>query len=329
MSIRLGYHIAYFNHVTSIAELFPSLVAQARRAEESGFDVVTTMDHFHQPPLIGPPTGPMLEAYTVLAALASTTHRVQLSAMVTGNTYRNPALLAKMITTIDVISGGRAVLGIGAGWDEPEHREYGFEFGSAGERLERLEEALQVIVPMLRGDRPTVEGRWYYTESAINEPRFRNDLPVLIGGGGERKTFACAARHADHVNIICNTAELPRKVAALRARCAEVGRDPATLETSFATPLIIDEDGDRAGELLAEVLRRAGVDLASLSKAERAAATDRFFVGTPDDVVKQIQDRVLDHGIEGIVVNMLANAHDLDAIALAGRTLAPLVRQRP
>ena len=329
MGIRLGYHIPYFNHTQSPAELFTTVAEQARAAEAAGFDLVTTMDHFNQPPLIGPPTGPMLEAYTLLGALAAVTERVQLSAMVTGNTYRNPALLAKMITTIDVVSGGRAVLGIGASWEELEHRQYGFDFGSATSRFERLSEALQIIRPMLRGARPTFEGAWYRTETAVNEPRVRDTLPILIGGGGEKKTFAFAARYADHLNIICTASDIPRKVAALRERCEEAGRDPATLETSFAAPTIIDEDGDRARKLLDEALLRAGVNLAQMSEEQRAAATDRFFAGSPDEVAAQFQERVLRHGIQGLVVNMLANGHDPDAIGLAGRTLAPLVCREP
>lgn len=325
MAIRLGYHIPYFNHTESSADLFPALAAQARAAEGAGFDLVTTMDHFHQPPLIGPPTGPMLEAYTLLGALAAVTSRVRLSTMVTGNTYRNPAMLAKMITTLDVISGGRAVLGIGAGWHEEEHRGYGFDFGTIRERFDRLEEALEIILPMLRGGRPTFKGTWYRTEGAINEPRLRDDLPLLIGGGGEKRTFAIAARDAAHLNIICSTSELPRKIDAVRARCTEVGRDPATLEISFATPLIIDEDGGRARKLLEEVLRRAGVNLAGLSDAERAVATDRFFAGTPGEVTEQLRERVLGLGIDGLMVNMLTNAHLPETIALAGRTLRPLV----
>jgi F420-dependent oxidoreductase-like protein len=326
MSIRLGYTIPYFNHVESPDELFQTLVEQVQAAEDSGFDLVATIDHFHQPPLIGPPDGPVLEAYVLLAALAATTERVQLGTMVTGNTYRNPALLAKMITTLDVVSGGRAVLGLGAGWYEAEHIQYGFEYGSFSDRFDRLSEALQIIRPMLRGEQPTFEGVWHRAEGPFNSPRVRDALPLLLGGGGEKKTFALAARHADHLNILCKPGEIPRKLAALRARCAEVGRDPETLETSFATPLIIDEDGDRALELRSEVLLRSGVDLRELSAAERSAATERFFAGTPEQVTEQLQERVLSHGIKGLVVNMLGNGHDPKSIALAGHTLSRIGR---
>jgi len=315
-----------FSYAASVHELFPTVIAQAREAEAAGFDAAFVMDHFYQLPLIGTPDQPMLEAYTALAGLATATERIQLSALVTGNTYRNPALLAKTVTTLDVVSGGRAVLGIGAGWFELEHQQYGFEFGTFTERFERLDEALQIIVPMLRGRRPAFDGKWYHTDGAMNEPRVRDDLPVLLGGGGEKKTFALAARFADHLNIICNAAELPRKVDALQARCAEAGRDPSTLETSFLAFVIVDEDGDRARKQQQDMLSGLGIDLSTLSADERRATpADRQFVGTPDEVAEQIQTRVLDHGIDGVIVNMVTNGHEPGNVELAGRALAPLV----
>ncbi|MFC9790780.1 LLM class F420-dependent oxidoreductase [Rhodococcus sp. NPDC127528] len=325
MAIRLGYQMPNFSYGTPVRELFPTVVAQAREAEAAGFDTAFVMDHFYQLPGIGEPDEPMLESYTALAGLAMATTDIQLSALVTGNTYRNPPMLAKTVTTLDVVSGGRAVLGIGAGWFELEHRQFGYEFGSFTERFERLGEALEIIVPMLRGRRPTVEGKWYRTETAINEPRIRDDLPVLLGGGGEKKTFGYAARYADHLNIICNASELPRKLDALAQRCAEAGRDRDTLETSFLAFVMIDEDGDRARQLQREFLLSRGVDLSLLSDADRAAATDRQFVGSPDEVAEQIQTRVLDHGVDGIVVNLVANGHQPGIVELAGAALRPLV----
>src|SRR5690348_289835 len=157
MGIRLGYQIPNFSYGGPVSDLFPTVIAQAREAEAAGFDAVLLMDHFYQLPGIGTPDEPMLEAYTTLGALATATERVQLSALVTGNTYRQPTHLAKAVTALDVVSGGRAVLGIGAGWFELEHRQLGFEFGTFTDRFERLDEALQIIAPMLRGQRPTVE----------------------------------------------------------------------------------------------------------------------------------------------------------------------------
>lgn len=145
------------------------------------------------------------------------------------------------MSTLDVMSGGRGFLGIGTGWFELEHRQLGFEFGTLADRFDRLEEALQIISPMLRGDRPTFKGRWYSVESALNNPRIRDDMPIVIGGSGERKTFALAARYADHLNVIAPFDRLPGKVEAIMRRCAEYDRDPATLETSALIQLVVTD----------------------------------------------------------------------------------------
>lgn len=325
MSIRLGYQMPNFSYSASVAELFPTVVAQAQEAEAAGFDTAFVMDHFYQLPGIGTPDQPMLESYSALAGIAGHTDSIKLSALVTGNTYRNPPLLAKTVTTLDVVSGGRAVLGIGAGWYELEHTQYGFDFGTFTTRFERLDEALQIITPMLRGERPTFDGKWYHVEGAMNEPRMRDDLPVLLGGSGEKKTFALAARFADHLNIICDASELPRKLEALAQRCEEAGRDRTTLETSYLAFVIIDEDGDRARKLQKEYLASTGVDLDAMSAEERAAATDRHFCGTPDEVAAGLKERVLDAGIDGLIVNLVTNGHEPGIVELTGRTLAPLV----
>ncbi|ETT24470.1 putative oxidoreductase [Rhodococcus rhodochrous ATCC 21198] len=328
VSIRLGYQIPNFTYPGPATGIFPTVAAQARAAERSGFDTVFVMDHFYPLPLIGSPDEPMLEAYSTLAALAAVTTSIRLSALVTGNTYRNPALLAKTVTTVDVISGGRAVLGLGAGWYEFEHRAYGFEFGSLRERFERLGESLEIVVPMLRGERPSVDGRWYHTEDARNEPRLRNDLPVLIGGGGERRTFAFAARWADHLNILCAAREIPRKLAAVRARCAELGRDPASLDVSYLGYVMIDENGDRARDLHRQFLLARGIDLRRLTERESAAATDRHFVGTPAEVAEEFDHRVLRHGIDRLIVNLVTNGHEEGIVELTGRTLTDLLAGR-
>ncbi|GFG75965.1 hypothetical protein MBOT_33300 [Mycobacterium botniense] len=187
MTIRLGLQIPNFSYGTGVEQLFPTVIAQAREAEAAGFDAVFVMDHFYQLPLLGSPDQPMLEAYTTLGALATATERINLGALVTGNTYRNPALLAKIITTLDVVSAGRAILGIGTGWFELEHEQLGFEFGTFTDRFHRLEEALQIIVPMIKGERPTFSGTWYHVREAMAEPRFRAHIPLLIGGRGKRR----------------------------------------------------------------------------------------------------------------------------------------------
>ncbi|MGC0365826.1 F420-dependent oxidoreductase-like protein [Rhodococcus sp. 27YEA15] len=325
MSTRLGYQMPNFSYGGSVKDLFPTVIAQAREAEAAGFDTAFVMDHFYQLPGIGNPDAPMLEAYSALSALATATETIQLSALVTGNTYRNPPTLAKTVTTLDVVSQGRAILGIGAGWFELEHNSFGYEFGTFTERFQKLEESLTIIEPMLRGQRPTFTGKWYHVEDAINEPRVRDDLPILLGGGGEKKTFGLAARFANHLNIIANTSEIPTKLDALAARCDEVGRDRDTLETSFLAFVIIDEDGDKARAHQRTFLAERGLDITTAPDDVVAQATARQFAGNPDDVAEQIQTRVLDHGIDGIVINLVTNGDEPGIVDLAGRTLGPLV----
>ncbi|MCV2393659.1 LLM class F420-dependent oxidoreductase [Actinotalea sp. M2MS4P-6] len=327
MGIRLGYQIPNFTYPgRNPADIGPTVVRQAREADAAGADAVFVMDHFYQLPSIGNPDEPMLESYTLLGALATATERVQLSTLVTGNTYRNPTLLAKAVTTLDVMSGGRAVLGLGAGWFELEHDQLGFEFGTFTDRFHRLEEALAIVLPMLRGERPTFSGDWYRADHAMNEPRMRDDLPLLLGGAGEKKTFRYAARHADHLNIICNASDLPRKLEALEERCAEEGRDRSTLETSFLGFVVVDEDGDAARRMAKEMLASRGMDLDTMDEATRRMATDRLFIGAPEDVAEQVKTRVLDQGIDGFVFNMVANGHVTGAVAMACEALRPLVK---
>ncbi len=242
MTIKLGLQIPNFSYGTGVAELFPTVIAQAREAEAAGFDSVFVMDHFYQLPGLGTPDQPMLEAYTALGALASATERVQLGTLVTGNTYRNPTLLAKAITTLDVISQGRAILGIGTGWFELEHDSLGYDFGTFTDRFNRLYESLEIILPMLAGERPTFTGEYYKVTDAMAEPRFRDHIPLMIGGSGEKKTIPLAAKHFDHLNIIAGFDELARKVQVVKESCEKIDRDPATLETSMLVVALIDDN---------------------------------------------------------------------------------------
>lgn len=303
MAIRLGLQIPNFSYGTGVEQLFPTVIAQAREAESAGFDSVFVMDHFYQLPMLGSPDQPMLEAYTALAALATATERVQLGTLVTGNTYRNPSLLAKTITTLDVVSQGRAILGIGTGWFQLEHDQLGFEFGTFTDRFNRLGEALQIILPMLKGERATFSGKWYQASEAFANPRFRDHIPLMIGGSGEKKTIPLAARHFDHLNVIAGFDELPRKLDAVRRACDDVGRDPASLETSTLTTVLIDEN-------------------ASLDQIP-AEMTQRMVVGTPDSVADQIKTKVIDAGIDGVIINL--PFYTPGVIEAAGAALRPLV----
>ena len=303
MTIRLGFQIPNFSYGTGVEQLFPTVIAQAREAESAGFDSVFVMDHFYQLPMLGSPDQPMLEAYTALGALATATERVQLGTLVTGNTYRNPTLLAKIITTLDVVSGGRAILGIGTGWFELEHDQLGYEFGTFTDRFNRLDEALEIILPMIKGERPTFSGKWYRAENALANPRYRDHVPLMIGGSGEKKTIPLAARHFDHLNVIAGFDQLPGKVKVVRERCEEIGRDPATLETSVLLTVLLDENV-KPEQIPAEM-------------------SQRMLAGNADFIAEQVQAKVLDAGIDGVIINM--PFYTPGAVTAAAEALRPLV----
>jgi F420-dependent oxidoreductase-like protein len=236
-----GYHMPLYSYPGVPPEgLFERVAEQALAAEAAGFDLVTVMDHFYQIRGVGSEAEPMLEAYATLAALAARTSRVQLGTMVTGVTYRNPALLAKTVTTLDVISRGRAVLGLGAAWNDSEHRGYGFDFPPIGERMDRLEEALAICKAMFTEERPTFEGRHYRIEEALDVPRpiRPGGPPILVGGGGERRTLRLAARYADMTNWFGGLDELKHKDEVLRRHCEAEGRDHATILRTVMAPVL-------------------------------------------------------------------------------------------
>jgi F420-dependent oxidoreductase-like protein len=211
----------------------------AAAVEDNGFRSLWIMDHFLQVAMMGGPASPLPEALTTLAALATCTERLQLGVLVSGVTFRNPALLAKQVTTVDVLSGGRAVLGIGAAWFEGEHRAYGWPFPAAAERLDRLEEAVQVCRLMFTEEAPSFDGRWYSLAQAWNSPRpIRSDgIPIMIGGGGERRTLRIVARHADISNVAGNPEVVAKKLALLDGYCTEIGRDPRAIHRTCLTTM--------------------------------------------------------------------------------------------
>jgi F420-dependent oxidoreductase-like protein len=303
VTIRLGLQIPNFSYGTGVEQLFPTVLAQAREAESAGFDSVFVMDHFYQLPMLGSPDQPMLEAYTALGALATATERVQLGTLVTGNSYRNPTLLAKIITTLDVVSAGRAILGIGTGWFELEHDQLGYEFGTFTDRFNRLDEALEIILPMIKGERPTFSGKWYRAENALANPRYRDHVPLMIGGSGEKKTIPLAARHFDHLNVIAGFDQLPGKVKVVRERCEEIGRDPATLETSILLTVLLDENA-KQDQIPAEM-------------------SQRMLAGSAEYIAEQVQAKVLDAGIDGVIINM--PFYTPGVVTAAAEALRPLV----
>jgi F420-dependent oxidoreductase-like protein len=307
VTIRLGLQIPNFSYGTGIEQLFPTVIAQAQEAEAAGFDSVFVMDHFYQLPGLGTPDQPMLEAYTVLGALAAATESVQLGTLVTGNTYRNPTLLAKAITTLDVISQGRAILGIGTGWYELEHDSLGYDFGTFTDRFNRLDESLQIILPMLAGERPTFSGKYYRTQEAMAEPRFRDHIPLMIGGSGEKKTIPLAVKHFDHLNIIAGFDELPRKLQVVKDRCEAIGRDPSTLETSMLVIAIIDENV--TADVVPEDFRQQAV------------------FGSAEQVADQIKTKVLDAGIDGVIISPVTslNGYQPGSATAVAEKLKPML----
>ena len=318
----LGYQIPNFTYPDMDAgATFDCVVAQAREADDAGFDAVTVMDHFYQLAGLGDPDQVMFECYGVLAALSQQTSRVRLGAMVTGNTYRNPAHLAKIVTTLDVMSGGRAMLNIGAGWFEREHVDYGYEFGTFGERFRKLEEALQIIIPMLRDERPSFEGEFYVANEAMNNPAPVSDIPVMVGGSGEGKTLRMVAQYADLGNLTCGKDEVPRKVDALEEHCARLERDRSDIKLSWLRRACIAPTMEQARLELGQFLGRQGLDYNSMSDDERAAAEAGFVLGDPDTVGQVLADD-LALGVDGYVLSLVANGHVPERVTLLGQTAA-------
>jgi len=322
---RLGYQIPSFTYPgVGPAELFDVVARQAKEADTSGFDTVLVMDHFYQLPHLGEPERYMLECYSLLSALARETNNVRLSALVTGNTYRNPAVLAKTVTTLDIVSNGRAQLGIGAGWYELEHQAFGIEFGTFTDRFEKLEEALRIIVPMLRGEHATLAGKHYQVVDAMNSPAPVRYVPVMIGGGGERKTLRMVAQYADESNIIADAADMPRKLDALAQHCADLGRDRGDLVVSWQRSVCIAPTMEEAREDLDGYIRLRGMDPDTLSDEWRALIAGRFIVGDPDTVGERLTNEIA-LGIDGFTINMPANGHLPGRVTLLGETASKVV----
>jgi F420-dependent oxidoreductase-like protein len=320
---RLGYQIPNFTYPgVGPDTLFDAIAAQAREADQSGFDTVLVMDHFFQLPMLGEPQEPMIECYSLLSALARETSNVRLSALVTGNTYRNPAVLAKTVTALDIVSGGRGQLGIGAGWYELEHDAFGIEFGTFTDRFEKLEEALQIVIPMLRGETVTLDGQHYQVADAFNSPPPASRIPVMIGGAGERKTLRLAAKYADESNLICGADELPRKLEALAAHCEREGRDRSEITVSFQRNACIAPTMEQAQAELDAHLAFQGRDRSKDGFLDMYLS--RSLIGDPDTVGAQLADE-LASGIDGFTINCPFNGYIPERVALLGETAAKVL----
>jgi F420-dependent oxidoreductase-like protein len=249
--VRIGLQIPDFTHAGGAASLGADLAAVARTADDAGFDFIALMDHFFQIGVVGPPENDMLEAYTTLGYLAACTSRARLLTLVTGVVYRHPGILGKIVTTLDVLSGGRAWLGIGAAWNEEESRGLGIPFPPVAERFERLEETLQICLQMWRGDESPYHGQHYQLERPLNHPAALTTPhpPILIGGGGERKTLRLVARYAQACNLFPGP-DLGRKLDVLRAHCDAEGRDYDEIEKTCYFMFDVGQDGELADSVV-------------------------------------------------------------------------------
>ncbi|MGZ4125851.1 MAG: LLM class F420-dependent oxidoreductase [Actinomycetota bacterium] len=293
--------------------LFERIANTATAAESSGFDSFWVMDHYHQIPNVGPETDPMLEAYTLLGGVAARTSRIFLGAMVTGVTYRNPAFLAKTVTTLDIVSAGRAILGIGAAWNESESRAYGYDWPPLAERFERLEDAIRICKAMFTQERSTYHGKRHSIEGAVNVPQpvQPGGPKLMIGGGGERKTLRLVAQYADMWNGFGDVATIRHKLEVLERHCADVGRDPSEIVKTRLGTLIVAPDEAEAERRKAAWQSEKGVDDEGLAM--------RLTWGSPGTIGERIRP-FLDAGLDGLIFNMPTRSTPED-VERAGRAL--------
>ena len=308
MSLLFGlHHPSYTFPGVPDDRLFDRVVENAQAAEKAGFDLFTVMDHFYQIRGVGPETEPMLEAYTILAAVAAKTSTIKLSTLVTGVTYRNPALLAKQVTTLDVISKGRALFGIGAAWNEDEHSGYGYDFPSIGKREDRLEDAVQIARLMFTEERPSFVGKYYRIDRALNVPRpiQKGGPKILIGGMGERRTLRVLARFGDIGHWFGAPIEdLKRKKAIFEEHCADVDRNPADVVLTLGRSVAIVRN-EREGQA---VLDRLPPERRAMSRAM-----------TPEQAAESLRPYI-DAGFGGFTFNNPV-LPTVEAIGLAGEMI--------
>jgi F420-dependent oxidoreductase-like protein len=272
--MKLGLHVSNFSWPDGAEHIAENLTRVVTTAEDAGFARISVMDHVWQIGPIGPPEEPMLEAYTALGYLAARTSRVELLAWVTAVSYRDPGLLVKAVTTLDVLSGGRAMLGIGAAWNGDESEGLGLFFPPTAERFERLEETLQIFGQMCGADDGPYEGTYYRLGRTLNSPQplRRPRPPILVGGGGEKKTLRLVAQYADACNLFGGD-DLERKLDVLRGHCAEVGRDYDEIEKTAMAPLDPGPEGEKVDELLEELRRLAALGFTQVQGSPRGPVT--------------------------------------------------------
>ena len=281
------------------------MVTLWREVDSLGFDSAWVFDHFL--PIFSDPTGPCLEGWTSLSALAMVTRNVRLGVMVTGNTYRHPAVLAKMATTVDIISQGRLILGLGGGWFELEHKTFGMPFPRVGERLQRLDEALTVITRLWTEERVTFAGRYYQLTDALLNPRpVQQPRPsILVGASGEKVALEIVARHADIWNSFGSPEVFQKKIAVLTEHCRKIGRDPNTIEKSVLLQMTLTDDPE----------------------IKRKALGDEgwgMLAGSPADIKQQIE-RYVEVGVTHIIISAYA-PYDYAALRRFAAEVMPAFR---
>jgi alkanesulfonate monooxygenase SsuD/methylene tetrahydromethanopterin reductase-like flavin-dependent oxidoreductase (luciferase family) len=296
---------------------WPSYLAAARRVDELGYDHLWTWDHLVS--AVGDPDRPVFEGYTTLAAWAAVTSRTRLGLLVGANTFRNPAVVAKMVSTIDHISGGRAILGLGGGWHVREHEAFGVEFGRGfGDRLDWLEEALQVVRPLMAGEEVTHEGPRYRADRLrLAPPPVQARIPIMVGGVGEKKTLRSVARHADMWNAQLELDEAPHKIGVLLDHCADVGRDPAEIELTYNCTIVIRDREDEAQAVLDRQVAHNTLDPRD--------PRPRFWAGTVETIADRLAGFV-GAGFRGFTIEELAPFDEETLVRLIGE-VKPLVER--
>ena len=289
--MKLGLQIPNLSYAGGPPALGANLAAIAQAADDAGYGSIWLMDHLFQIPPVGPAQLEMLEAYTTLGFLAGHTSKVRLGTMVTGVTYRQPGVLAKQVTTLDVISGGRAYLGIGAAWFEREHLGLGIPFPPLRERFERLEDALQICLQMWSDNDGAFEGKHARLAETLNSPQSisRPHPPILIGGGGEKKTLRLVAKYADACNIFATSpSEVAHKFEVIREHCDREGRDYASIEKTILMRMDVGANGEKAGELVETLGRFAEVGAQTAIGALLGVESIRPIEAVGRDVLPQI-----------------------------------------
>ena len=295
MGTKFGLQYSFFVYSDEDKDIYAHAKKFTLEAERLGYDSVFLMDHAYHAPSIAPPQEPLMEAWTTIAALAANTTTIRLGTLVTANTFRHPSLLAKMGATVDVISKGRLILGIGASGNEPEHESYGIQFPSLGGRMRRLEESVQILDRMWTQDEADFEGKYYSIKGAICSPKpiQKPRPPIMVGGDGERVLLRLVAQYGDWCNLHGEPADVRRKLKVLEDHCEDVGRDPKEIVKSWHGWLVMGEDE-------ADVQRKR-------KKYQEETSNDpttlrSYFVCTPSRIA-EVCEELVDGGVEYIIVN--------------------------